>query len=723
MANQYPAPLQLYQSPLQQLRRQPSTKILVSDQSKDPRSNLEEFIKKFYPDSLNNQSYPDLQSQLKESRLPNGDTDFSKISLGNLKFLNLEFATPPQFEPSNPSEYLNSSINCNNFRQNIRDQIAIKDREFQEKQKLKEQAKKTLTEELQKLSLDNIQKKLEDFKKIETTDDSFGAIIPQGQTQDSQPSTDLKFNSKRAKDQISEFLIAEEKLAGLSENTEIQIFYFEKLKIIQQQKQQELKEQAKQVLTNKLQKLSLDDILNKLEDFRNKDVEQTKTTDDDFEEFKLDPTKAQKQISTILTARQNLTKFADDKEIQQFYFYELQEIEFEKEKESKKLQTQQTQLSANSIEPQSLKKSSSLFSIFSSLFSSSSKEKTAPVEDRIKNTTKRTQSLPNILSKANPPKRSVKKPPSTLQNNIYSEQHPSSDFKKNQEFREFFKPTLVDKITSAGLWFFESIKNFDFSSPSQGPEIIGSAIKAYEKFGGNPDEAKNFASFLDRKFNDEKLKNKSLTFDKFINEQNVDQLLTEFEKVKSKSLHQTHCSPQAISTTRRAISLNTSSPNNHPSKHVLRSRSFLTPGQSNPKNDSNYKLIDVLLKELKFIAGPEQKVYGSITEKRTTFFERPFDELTPNQQDIVNIFDRFIQDQQITTALQNLYIVLCNPKESFYYNREKDLEFASALYHRISETKGFNHRKDYGNDGLHGKIQQKLGITVLAPTRPHSRSR
>jgi len=527
MANQY-------QSPLQQLRRQPSTKTLVSDKPKDPRSDLEKFIEKFYPDSLNDKQRTDLKLQLEESRLSNGDTDFSKISLDNLRFLNLKFATPPQFEPSNPSEYLNSSINYNNFRQNIRAQIEIKYREFQEKQKLKEQAKQTLTDELQKLSLDDIQKKLEDVKKIESADDLFGAIIQTNQTQSPQKTTTFEFSS----------------------------------------------------------------------------------------------TTAQTQISEILKGNRDLIRLTIDKEIQQFYFYELQGIIFKKEEESKKLQTQKTQSSTNYIEPQSLKKSSSLFSRISSFFSSSYKEKTAPDEDGIKNKTKRTQSLPNISPKAQPLKRSVKKTTSTRQNNIYSEQHPSSDFKKNQEFRNFFKPTLVDKITSAGLWLFESIKNFDFSSPSQGPEIIGSAMKAYEKFGSNPDEAKNFASFLDRKFNNEKLQNRSLTFDEFIKKQNVNSLLNEFGKVKSQFGYQEFGSSPAISTTRRARSLTNTNSNNTGQAQASRSRSFLAPSQPNP----NDNLIEELLKEYKFIVGSEQRVYGSIKEKRTIFKDESFNKLTQNQQ-------------------------------------------------------------------------------------------
>jgi hypothetical protein len=548
MANQY-------LPPLHQLLRQPSIKPLVSDKPEDPRSNLEEFIKKFYPDSLDDKQRTDLKLQLKESRLPNGDTDFSKISLDNLRFLNLQFVTLPQFEYSNPSETLNYSIKHSTFTRDIQTEIGVKDKAF----RLKEQAKQTLTNKLQKLSLDDIRNKLEDFRNKDvaqnkTTDDDF---------------EEFKFDSTKAQTQISTILTARQDLTKLADNKEIQQFYFKELKIIQQQKQQELKEQAKQVLTDELQKLSLDDIRNKLEDFKNKDVEQNKTTDDDFEEFKFDSTKAQTQISEILTARQDLTKLADDNEFQQFYFYELQEIEFEKEEESKKLQTQKTQSSTNYIKPQSLKKSSS-----SSFFSSPYKEKTTP--DGIKNTTKRAKSLPNISS-TQTLERSVKKTTSTRQNNIYSEQHPSSDFKKNQEFRNFFKPTLVDKITSAVLWLFES------SSPPQGPEIIGPAMKAYKKFGSNPDEAENFASFLDIKFTVEKHQNKSLTFDDFIKKQNVDSLLNEFEKTKSQFGYQEFGSSPAISATRRARSLTNTNSNNTGQAQTKgpRSKSFLTPGQSN----------------------------------------------------------------------------------------------------------------------------------------------
>lgn len=655
MASQYPpnygqhTPLYgQYTPPLKQLLNQPSKQPFVIAQPEDPRSNLEKFIEKFYPNILNDQFQTDLKSQLEESRSQNGSTDFSKISLDNLRFLNLEFATPPKFDYYNPLETLNYSINYSTFTRDIQTEIGVKDKAF----RLKEQAKQTLTDELQKLSLDDIQKKLEDVKKIETTDDLFGAIIIQvDQAQSPQKTTTFEFSS----------------------------------------------------------------------------------------------TTAQTQISEILKGNRDLIRLTIDKEIQQFYFYELQGIKFEKEEESKKLQTQKTQSSTNYIEPQSLKKSSSLFSRISSFFSSSYKEKTAPDEDGIKNKTKRTQSLPNTSPKAQPPKRSVKKTTSTRQNNIYSEQHPSSDFKKNQEFRNFFKPTLVDKITSAGLWLFESIKNFDFSSPSQGPEIIGSAMKAYEKFGSNPDEAKNFASFLDRKFNDEKHKNKSLTFDEFIKKQTVDSSLNEFGKVKSQSLHQQCHSQQAISSTRRARSLTNTNSNNTGQAQASRSRSFLAPGQPNP----NDNLIEELLKEYKFIVGSEQRVYGSIKEKRTIFKDKSFNTLTQNQQEIVKIFAEFKRsmgndnwnntqhlyppyktsnnklnpDQHIATALKSLNSVLSNHVESPYYNRENDLEFASALYHRISETKGFDHRKDYGNDSLHGQIQQKLGITVLAPARPPSRSR
>jgi hypothetical protein len=80
-------------------------------------------------------------------------------------------------------------------------------------------------------------------------------------------------------------------------------------------------------------------------------------------------------------------------------------------------------------------------------------------------------------------------------------------------------------------------------------------------------------------------------------------------------------------------------------------------------------------------------------------------------------------DKHITTALESLNSVLSNHVESSQSNREKDLDFAGALYNRISETPGFDHRKDYGNNGLHGKIQQILNRSNSYPTRPPSRFR
>jgi len=699
MASQYPpnygqhTPLYgQYTPPLKQLLNQPSKQPFVIAQPEDPRSNLEKFIEKFYPNILNDQFQTDLKSQLEESRSQNGSTDFSKISLDNLRFLNLEFATPPKFDYYNPLETLNYSINYSTFTRDIQTEIGVKDKAF----RLKEQAKQTLTDELQKLSLDDIQKKLEDVKKIETTDDLFGAIIQTNQTQSPQKTTTFEFSSTTAQTQISEILKGNQNLTRFADDNEIQQFYFKELKsaeeriatknkIIREQykrdledqerrQQQELKNKAKSTLKTNLATLTLNNINQKLSNYRNQS-----------HDFK----KLGNQISDIFKSEPDIQILADDPEIQVFYLKQLTSIQQKLEQDQQKHQ----ELKQKAIKDSPLKSGNS------SLEKSSSFSPFTKISSFFLTTASSTNKTIN-------------------RDQI------------DKKFKDFFKPTAIEKIKSAGLWLIESIRTFNISSPPQDYEIYGPATKAYKQlapqFKHEPNQALNFASFLSGEFNREKNTNKSLTFEEFIEGQSFNTLLTEFDR-QSKE----HAGPpRAISATRRTKILESlSTSNENPRSVKVRSRSFLTPGQSNP-NDT---LIQDLLKEYKVDFKTMVTSYGG-SSTRQIFTQRSFIDLTSNQQKIVIIYRDFKEsmeqydlnkvkdvnaitpEQHITKALTRLNGVLTNQASS-RADRVKDLDFASALYNSISETPGFAYNNTYGENGIHQQIQIKLNIKTTELSR------
>lgn len=710
MASRYPPLYGQYTSPLQQLLNQPSKQPFVIAQPEDPRSNLEKFIEKFYPNILNDQFQTDLKSQLEESRSQNGSTDFSKISLGNLKFLKEKFLNPPQFDYTPPqlTQTLLYVPQYGTFKQQFYDEILLKEEKEKVKQLLTYKLLNSLPtaidkklEDFRKIENAEKEEKLADSRKIENADDLLVAIIQPDQTKSPQEPTTLEFSSK-ANEQISEFLNGDPKRGEFANDPEIQEFYFKELKSAKERiatkneiirdrfkkdsedqermQQQELKNKAKSTLKTNLATLTLNNINQKLSNYRNQSH---------------DSKKLENQISDIFKSDPEIQNLADDLEIQVFYLKQLTNIQQKLEQDQQK----QQELKQKAIKDSPLKSGNS------SLEKSSSFSPFTKISSF-------------FLTTASSTKKTIN------QDQI------------DKKFKDFFKPTAIEKIKSAGLWFIEFIRTRDFSSPPQDYDIYVPATKAYKQlapeFDRKPKQATNFASFLSREFNREKNTNKSLTFEEFIEGQSFNTLLTEFDR-QSKE----HAGPpQAISATRRTKSLGSlSKSDENPRSVTVRSRSFLTPGQSNP-NDT---LIQDLLNEYKVNFKTMVTSYGR-SSTRQTFTQLSFIDLTSNQQKIVEIYHNFKKsmeqydlnkvtdvnaikpEQHITEALTRLNDVLTKQVSS-RADRVKDLDFASALYNIISETKGFDHRKDYGNDGLHGQIQQKLGITVLAPARPPSRSR
>jgi hypothetical protein len=881
----------------------------IPTQAKDPRSDLEKVVDKFYGHLFENGANTVLKTELENSRQTDGTTDFSEISLESLKLILSKFNNTSK-SLTKQSDKIGFYYSIKPFILGISDKIKSREEQLEKLEEERLEFKTYLTTKLQNLTLYAIEQTLTSLNKIDTddlfeasTDDLFGAIIPQGQTQDSQPSTDLKFNSKRAKDQISEFLIAEEKLADLSKDSEIQRFYFKKLQEIKLAKEQELKEKFlkdfREKLTNKdtsntkqikeaikpknnqslLNLLTKNNILelgsesynyfSSLDNEKQKEILQDFFTEVDEKSFrsfvsvKIFYAQTDKLTNFLTdikdkTASKILDQFATDFHAQDSIKAHKQDLGDEKcaeiikksaelrcEKKlegEKKLEEYVDELfDAHDFVYQKLSSSASIYAhdlqYFKSLATAVGEEKCKEIIKKSseieRDYSKRYQIEPDSFDSSHflshseettdqkPPspetqsKKPSQKPKPTHQTSQTSQNYIIKHFKEkcplrstsqgekflefvekeyqkyctqfqkdqnlsftkkitrlfkrdnlpkpreklsyfdinkdnllstfktaqDKEFRDLLKPRIIDKIRSSMSWFAESVKTLDLKTSNQDYEIITPAIKAFQKFGGNPDEASQFASFLNKKFNDEKSQNTSLTFKDFIGKQTVGQLLTEFNLRKSHTENPPVSAsigypPRAISISRpRAGDPPANTQALSPSQQA-RKGDFLTPGKSNP-NDT---LIRELLGEHKLTT---QNIWHSKKQSSKTtvrVLDGSYSKLTPNQQKIVEIYANFktkmqkfnynryrfkpeVKDKIIADALQELYNseIFKNARRNARNKNttplDKDLDFVGGLYQRISETPGFSHRKDYDTNGLHGQIQQILNRSVLAPTK------